>query len=118
MRIQRVPLFVVLHVLATFFTARATAKERAIYVSPSGNDAWNGTIPDANQQRSNGPVASLSRARDLARAALKADRSAEAGAVHVYVRGGDYLLAEPLVLSPADSGTEAAPVVWSAYASE
>jgi hypothetical protein len=94
------------------------ANERAIYVSPAGNDAWSGTAAEVDAQRTDGPAATLARARDLARAALAKDRSVEAGSVHIYVRGGNYFLPEPLMLSPDDSGKRGAPVVWSAYQKE
>ena len=95
----------------------ALAKEPAIFVSPMGNDAWSGEILDPNQQRNDGPVATPQRARDLIRA-IKRQRPATAGAIHIYLRGGDYFLSEPLVLTPDDSGSEQTPVIWSAYENE
>ncbi len=104
--------------LAAIATDAQAADERAIYVSPSGNDAWSGTLADANKSHSDRPVKSLAKARGLARAALAANRSAATGSVHIYIRGGDYFLSEPLVLSPQDSGKGDSPVTWSAYQAE
>jgi hypothetical protein len=96
--------------------AAARENEPTIYVAPEGNDAWAGKLAAPNADRSDGPVASPRRARDLVRT-LKATRSGD-GAIRVEIRGGTYFLSEPLVLTPADSGTATQPVVWSAYHDE
>ncbi|RMG41195.1 MAG: right-handed parallel beta-helix repeat-containing protein [Planctomycetota bacterium] len=75
------------------------------YVSPQGDDNGPGT-----RQR---PFATVHRARDAVRAALKA--SPPAGPLHVFIAPGRYELAEPLTLGPRDSGAgPSAPVVWTA----
>ncbi|MDF7797973.1 PDZ domain-containing protein [Pontiellaceae bacterium B1224] len=71
-----------------------------LYVSPFGNDRNPGT-----QEQ---PVVSLARARDLARP------MAGKKPVQVNVADGVYYLPETLIFSPADSGTESAPVVYKA----
>ena len=43
------------------------APQPALYVAPDGNDAWSGRLPRPNREGTDGPVATLSRARDLAR---------------------------------------------------
>ena len=58
-----------LALLALLAARRVEAGETIIYVSPSGNDAWAGTLPLENVQKTDGPVATLERARDLVRAA-------------------------------------------------
>ncbi len=87
------------------------------YVSPAGNDAWSGTRAGPNWGRSDGPFATLERARDAVRA-LKAGAGGLKQPVTVYVRAGMYALARPLVFTSADSGTEACPVTFQAYADE
>ena len=67
--------------------------------------------------QSDGPVATPERARDLVRS-IKQQQAAALSPNHIYLRGGDYLLSEPLVLTPADSGTDGAPMIWSAYEDE
>src|SRR5262249_15025464 len=62
------------------------------------------------------PFATLARARDPVRR-LKADRGPDAGAM-VLVRGGSYLLTEPVPFGPDDSGTKDRPVVYAAYPGE
>ena len=79
------------------------------YVSPTGSDAGAGTIAS--------PFATLERARDAVRAAKQAD-PAPGGVVTVWLRRGDFVRTNALVLTAADSGTENAPVVWRAYGDE
>src|SRR5262245_29188899 len=79
------------------------------YVSPSGSDAGAGTMAS--------PFATLEKARDAVRAA-KQSGPATGGAVTVWLRAGDFVRTNALVLTAADSGTESAPVVWRAYGEE
>ncbi len=94
--------------------AAAPADELAVYVSPSGNDAWSGTTAEATADRSDGPLATLQKARDMVRT-LRSRPGNDATAIHVYLHGGAYFLDQPLVLAPEDSGTERGPIVWSEY---
>ena len=110
--------FLLAMALLTLLAARwALAEESAIHVSPEGNDAWSGTLPDPNPRKSDGPVATLEKARELVRA-VKARQGDKAGPIHVYLRGGTYFLRQPLTLDPEDSGTPQAPVAWSCYQHE
>jgi parallel beta-helix repeat protein len=81
--------------------AITSAVAATIHVSPQGDDANPGT-PER-------PVASLVRARGLARE-VRAKLPDEA--VTVQLAGGEYHLDEALILTPEDSGTAKAPVVW------
>ena len=96
--------------------AGGTWADTTFYVSPVGNDAWSGTLAAPNAQRTDGPLGTLSAARDAVRR-LKAVRGS-AAAITVLVRGGRYILAEPLVFSPEDSGTPQVPIVYAAYPGE
>lgn len=80
-----------------------------IFVAPDGADANPGT-----RER---PFATLTGARDAIRALKKAG-GLPAGGVTVYLRGGRYLMGEPLQLTSADSGQYGAPVVYAAYPKE
>lgn len=84
-----------------------------LYVSPTGNDAWSGRLPEANAAQTDGPVATLTRARDAVRAA-----KAQGEPVTVLLRGGRYFVEETIVFTPEDGGTEAAPVTWASYPGE
>ncbi len=85
------------------------------YVSPHGSDRWSGTRPDVRAGGSDGPFATLERARDAVRS-LKASRHGHP--VTVLMRGGVYRLSRPLVFQPEDSGTADAPVIYAAYPGE
>ncbi|HYW80101.1 MAG TPA: right-handed parallel beta-helix repeat-containing protein [Thermoguttaceae bacterium] len=95
----------------------AIAGDMTLFVAPDGNDAWSGREIEPNGQRTDGPLGSLAGARDAIRR-VRASADGELAAVVVRVRGGTYRLAEPFVLEPCDSGTEAAPVVFEAYDGE
>ncbi len=87
-----------------------------LYVAVDGNDAWSGTLPAANADKTDGPFATPHRARDAVRR-LKT-RGGHDGPFTVLVRGGTYYLSEPLVLGPDDSGTADCPVIYAAYPGE
>ena len=86
------------------------------YVSPKGQDAWSGGLPVPNRAGTDGPFATLARARDAVRA-LKAAGSLSAR-VTVLLRAGRYYVTEPLRLGPEDSGTESCPITYAAYPKE
>ena len=69
-----------------------------IHVSPGGSDAGDGS--------KNHPLATLAKARDLARHASKP--------VTVWLAGGDYFFDKPFVLEAADSGTAGSPLTFRA----
>lgn len=86
------------------------------FVAADGDDAWSGGLPAPNRDRTDGPFASLRRARDELRR-----RKAAGGLPHgatVLVREGTYFLAEPLIFSPQDSGTEQGPITYAAAPGE
>ncbi|HNU52622.1 MAG TPA: basic secretory protein-like protein [Verrucomicrobiota bacterium] len=83
------------------------------HVAPGGNDAWSGTLAAPDATGSDGPFATIDRARRAIRQ-LKADGNLPRGGVQVTVHGGLYRFASPLELTAADSGTAEAPVVYRA----
>ena len=85
-----------LSVLGLQAGARAADVQADFFVATNGNDAWSGRLAAPNAARTDGPFATLTRARDAA-------RGRRGGTV--LVRGGTYRLSEPFVLTPADSGT-------------
>jgi parallel beta-helix repeat protein len=118
----RAPLFrsrifvLVLTVLlsGTFFHVGAEERNGiTLYVATNGNDAWSGTLANPNQNDTDGPFASLERARQAARLNLAGGHR-----VTVCIRGGIYPLDVSLKLDSADSGTEQHPVVWRGYREE
>jgi hypothetical protein len=89
---------------------------RVLYVSPAGQDGWTGALPDANPAQTDGPFATLSRARDELRRLKQAGALPDGGAV--LVRAGTYEIGTTFALTAADAGTEAAPILYRAYPGE
>ena len=73
-----------------------------IFVSCDGDDRWSGGPDRPNETGTDGPLASLSRARDVVRALRVSARDRKS--IRVIVRGGLYELEEPFCLGPEDSG--------------
>lgn len=98
-------------IIFTAFPAFAnnTSDRVILYVAPSGSDLGSGAI-DA-------PLKSLTAARDKIRQMKKSGVNPSKGFV-VYLRGGDHLMLESLVLTEEDSGTAEAPIVYRAYPGE
>lgn len=86
------------------------------YVAMNGNDAWSGTRPEPNSSRTDGPFATLERARDAVRE-LKVKGKLKGG-VTINIRKGTYYLSQPFELTPEDSGTPESPVIYTAYKGE
>ena len=86
-----------------------------LYVAPGGNDAWSGALPEPNGAKTDGPLATLARARDELR---RRKAAGAAGPCTILVRGGTYQLPETFALGAEDSGTPDAPVVYRAQAGE
>ncbi len=95
-------------VAATAGPLRATT----FHVSPQGNDTWSGRHERPNQDRTDGPLATLTAARDAIRK-LKA-QGPLAAPVKVMVADGTYRITEPVVFEPADSGTKEYPIQYAA----
>ncbi len=97
--------------------AAPPTKPADLYVSPAGNDAWSGKLDKPNANRTDGPLATLDRARAVVRA-IQAS-SNQNGATVVSIRSGIYYLQAPLVFTPEDSGASAdRPVIYTAYPGE
>ena len=80
--------------------------EKKFFVAVDGDDGNAGSEAQT--------LATLGRAREL----VRAHRADGGGAATVVVRGGTHYLAEPLTLTPADSGGEAAPISYVAHPGE
>jgi len=89
-----------------------SASAYTFYLAPDGNDQWSGTVERPNAAKTDGPLASLTGARDAVRK-LKA-RGPLDQPVRILVAGGTYPLREALVFTPEDSGTEQCPVTYEA----
>src|SRR5689334_18940357 len=80
--------------LLALFTAQLHAANW--YVAPNGNDAWTGLLPAPNAERTDGPFATLAKARDTIRP-LPGSRT-------VHLRDGLYELPQGLKFTAEDSG--------------
>jgi len=106
-------IWIVTTALCAAGAARAPGAEPQadLYVAPGGNDRWSGTLAEPNEKKTDGPFASLERARD-------AVRRREKNGATVLIRGGVYRLKRRFDLGPQDSGTKDRPVVYAAYPGE
>lgn len=85
------------------------------YVSPSGRDSWSGRLATPNKAKTDGPFATIARARD----AVAAEKAAGASrSFRVFIRGGVYELSEPIVFTPADSASNGGTITYAAYPGE
>lgn len=90
-----------------------------LYVASNGRDSWSGMLAAPNPSNTDGPFATLERARDEIRQRKgKPGRSSFSQLVTVWVRGGDYFLDAPFQLTVEDSGTEKAQITYRALGNE
>ncbi|MFV2067572.1 MAG: right-handed parallel beta-helix repeat-containing protein [Pirellulales bacterium] len=90
--------------------------DTVLYVSPQGNDGWSGRLAAPNAENSDGPLATLTGARDAVRR-RKQEGDLKAP-VRVLLRGGEYLIDTPILFGPEDSGTAEAPITYAAQKGE
>jgi hypothetical protein len=93
-------------------------KAARFYVAPGGDDAWSGRRASPNGQKTDGPFATLERARDAVRGLKRRQEGALRQPILVTVRSGTYRLPQTLAFTPEDSGTAACPVTYAAYRGE
>lgn len=103
--------------LCAIISANAFAAKADFYVASNGNDQWSGSLPSPNKSFSDGPFATIDRARAAVNE-LKSANPNRQSPVIIYIRGGYYFLNEPLIFTPNDSGTQSAPIIYSAYPGE
>ena len=94
------------------------AANQTLHVSPQGNDAWSGRLADANRNQTDGPFATLPAALEAARKARR-DIKTSNDQFTILLRAGTHELAAPIVLTPEDSGANAAqPFTIAGYRKE
>ncbi len=86
-----------------------------LYIAPGGNDSWSGSIAEPNTQKTDGPLATLTGARDAVR---KLHKQGITQPITVQFRQGNYLLSEPVMFKAEDSGTPNAPILYTNYPGE
>ena len=102
--------------ICAILMAVSAQKPVVYYVSPQGNDSWSGRLAEPNKARSDGPFATIQRAQQAVREAKR--NGVKASKWVISIRGGVYYLEQPLVLTPEDSGSAQAPVIYEAYNGE
>ena len=107
-------LLILIWVLTTWTACHAAGTQADFYLSPKGSDAWSGTLASPNASGTDGPFASLERARDAVRD-LKKSKS---GDIVVLVRAGTYPLTKTVVFGFEDSGVGEATITYAAYPGE
>jgi len=103
---------IALFAFASAILLGAVARAGTVYVSPDGNDAWSGSLSRPNDAKTDGPLATLTGARDAVRK-LKA-KGPLTEPVWVRIAGGTYFVTAPLVLEPQDGGSDMCPVIYEA----
>lgn len=114
---RRLPLLLfTLAAIATLVTVQCCAAEPTadFFVSPQGSDGWSGTSAKPNAQRTDGPFATLKRARDAVRETGKS----HVGDIVVLIRGGTYQLNKTVVFGLKDSARDGATITYAAYPDE
>jgi len=101
-------------VFAIWTAGVSDAADAEFYVSPRGSDAWSGTVAEPNAERTDGPFASLARARDAVRESGKS----RSGDVVVLLRGGTYRPKETVVFAVQDSGRGDSTITYATYPDE
>jgi len=84
------------------------------YVAPDGNDRWSGHLRRPTSGKTDGPLASLTGARDAIRRLKSAGPLRQP--VRVIIANGTYTLTEPVLFSPLDSGTPTCSITYEAAA--
>jgi len=98
-------------------SSQSNEKPKAtFFVATDGDDAWSGKLAEPNAEKTDGPFATIARARDAIQE-MKANGGLSEP-VTVMVRGGTYFLDETIVFSQEDSGTKDCPITYMAYPGE
>lgn len=90
--------------------------EATFFVSTEGNDDWSGKLAAPNAEKTDGPFATIVKARDAIRGMKSKQPLSEP--VTVMVRGGTYYLDNTIVLDQKDTGTKDCPITYMAYPGE
>lgn len=101
---------------ATSEDTKPVLAEGTFCVATNGNDSWSGKLRDPDARKSDGPFATLQRARDAVRE-LK-EKKAPKEPITVMVRGGKYFFDQTLVFGAEDSGSPEFPISYRPAAGE
>lgn len=99
---------------ATLFAQDGTEPYADFYVSTVGNDNWSGTLVEPNTDRTDGPFATIGRAKD----AVRFFKQGKYRNIYVLIRGGEYVLSESEVFTPRDGHYDSFKIYYKAYPGE
>ena len=100
--------------IAGLFAQNTVQPFADFYVSTSGNDSWSGKLAEPNAAKTDGPFATINRAKQAVRL-IKKDCYRN---IYVLIRGGEYRLSETETFTPADSHYDAYQIVYMAFPGE
>jgi len=102
-------------VLLVWLTRTATAgaaEAVVIHVAPDGKDTWSGKLARPTPDGSDGPLATLTGARDRIRSMRS--RGQATGPITVRIADGTYRVGATIRFGPQDSGTRESPITYEA----
>ena len=91
------------------------SKQADFYVATDGNNDWSGELKAPNADRTDGPFATLTKARDAVRELKKRDTEKD---IVVMIRGGTYYLKDTVVFGLQDSAEDGHTITYAAYPDE
>lgn len=100
------------------FSASDSSQSMQFYVATNGDDTWSGKLETPNATKTDGPFATLQRARNAIRQVKSQQGNVLKQPITVIVRAGTYFLQETLVLTSKDSGTTNFSITYKAYPNE
>ena len=99
-------------VLASSTYVAGAQQVDSFFVSSRGNDRWTGRIAEPNSARTDGPFATLERARD----ALRNRPDSYSRSAIVSVGAGAWIRSNTLIIDSTAGGHRNRPVIWQGYA--
>lgn len=84
------------------------------YVSSQGNDNWSGRLEEPNEDKTDGPFATIDKAKN----AVRLIKRCTYRNIFVLIRGGEYNIRETIIFSPEDSHYDSYSIVYMAYPEE
>ncbi len=90
--------------------------EKIIYVSPKGDDQWTGSVPEPDQDKSDGPLRTIEGARNAVRNLRR--NGNQNGNIKVLIRTGRYDIEQTIVFTLEDSGSKNQRISYEAYPGE
>jgi len=116
--------WILLTTLAILATGCGKAEKTAVkpgpgvfFVATNGNDKWSGKLPKPSPDFTDGPFATLERARDAVRQFKSVPSNTNISPV-VWIGGGTYYLSKPLELNHEDSAQSGTVIRYSAMPGE